>query len=137
MPAEKAQPPARWRARLPRPGFTLVELLVVIAIVGTLVGLLLPAVQAAREAARRMQCQNHLKQWSLGLANSETASRRYPTLATWNADPAASSSWSVQARLLPHLEESVIGAQVARQLSVDYSVATLADGGAVVGQQLR
>ncbi|MFM7250665.1 MAG: DUF1559 domain-containing protein [Planctomycetaceae bacterium] len=109
-------------------GFTLVELLVVIAIVGTLVGLLLPAVQAAREAARRMQCQNHLKQWSLGLANLETAARRYPNLATWNADPAASSSWSVQARLLPYLEESVIGADVARQLTVDYSVATLGDG---------
>ena len=121
----------RRRVRAARPhgaGFTLVELLVVIAIVGTLVGLLLPAVQAAREAARRMQCQNHLKQWSLGLTNLETAARRYPNLAIWNAAPAASSSWSAQARLLPYLEESVIGADVARQLSVDYSVATLADG---------
>ncbi|MFM7519643.1 MAG: DUF1559 domain-containing protein [Planctomycetota bacterium] len=82
----------------PRLGFTLVELLVVIAIIGTLVGLLLPAVQAAREAARRSQCGNNVRQISLALQNHHSARGALPTGRT-------ASGVSGQAFLLPYMEQ--------------------------------
>lgn len=87
-----------------RVGFTLVELLVVIAITGILIGLLLPAVQAAREAARRMQCSNKLRQIGLALHNHESALKRFPPLGDYNL-AGSLVYWSFHARLLPYCEQ--------------------------------
>jgi prepilin-type N-terminal cleavage/methylation domain-containing protein/prepilin-type processing-associated H-X9-DG protein len=90
--------------RTPRSGFSLVELLVVIAIIGVLVALLLPAVQAAREAARRSSCSNNLKQIGIALQNYHDTYKRFPSSACLPVG-AKGDDWSAQARLLPFLEE--------------------------------
>jgi prepilin-type N-terminal cleavage/methylation domain-containing protein len=95
-----------------RKGFTLVELLVVIAIIGILVGLLLPAVQAAREAARRMQCSNNLKQLGLAVHNYESSHKTMGRLATegmtsWGVD-SAWNGFSPHTGLLPYIEQGAL-----------------------------
>ena len=96
-----------------RRGFTLVELLVVIAIIGVLVALLLPAVQAAREAARRMSCQNNLKNIALGCLNYESAMGTLPpgTINSPQSGPDGRSS-GFTVSILPYVEQGSMSAQV-------------------------
>jgi len=90
-----------------RAAFTLVELLVVIAIIGVLVALLLPAVQSAREAARRIQCSNHLKQYGLGIQNYHDTFQVFPINATGtNGSALPRLTWQV--RILPYMEQSAV-----------------------------
>lgn len=117
----------------PRRAFTLVELLVVISIIGVLVGLLLPAVQAAREAARRMSCSNHLRQIGLASQNYHAAFNQFPSgyrsfstrdgsapsavqmdPVTWDAGP----GWGWSAALLPFAE----GTAVVENLRLDLPI---------------
>ena len=91
-------------------GFTLVELLVVITIIGILVALLLPAVQAAREAARRMQCGNNLKQIGLALLNYEQTCGTFPPGSLELPLPGYGISWL--GRVLPYCEQQNIYQQL-------------------------
>ena len=95
----------------PRRGFTLVELLVVIAIIGVLVALLLPAVQAAREAARRMQCGNNLKQLGLAVHNYEGTFKVFPP-QMMNVDTNNDRRWGWGAVTLPYIEQNSLFEQL-------------------------
>ncbi len=94
-----------------RNGFTLVELLVVIAIIGILVGLLLPAVQAAREAARRMQCTNNLKQIGLGVLNFESTYKRLPNAGQCGSTGSTTTVYMIHStatQILPYIEQIAV-----------------------------
>ncbi|MGN6543718.1 MAG: DUF1559 family PulG-like putative transporter [Aureliella sp.] len=123
-------------ARLRRAGrasaFTLVELLVVIAIIGILVGLLLPAVQAAREAARRMSCTNNLKQLGLAIHNFESTNKTLPPGGVWTSKY---KRGSIFVYLLPYMEQSSLYNQF------DLSKANIdgmmkADGSGPIGEEI-
>jgi prepilin-type N-terminal cleavage/methylation domain-containing protein len=108
---------------VPRGGFSLIELLVVIAIIGVLVALTLPAVQSAREVARRTQCQNNLKQQGLALNNYVTLSEAYPIgyIAWPNPVGGAAPGWAWSAAILPQLEQGPIYDALNVKLPIDFA----------------
>ena len=111
-------------------GFTLVELLVVIAIIGILIAMLLPAVQMAREAARRTQCANQLKQMALAMQNYQSSQSVFPPsfciTPRQTSDTAPGGNWSAQARILPYLEQQSLYEFI--DFSLDYSSSVIPGG---------
>jgi prepilin-type N-terminal cleavage/methylation domain-containing protein len=110
-----------WHGRR-RFAFTLIELLVVIAIIGVLVGLLLPAVQQAREAARRLSCANNVKQLVLAVHNFAAANGHFPPSMLHTPGTVFSGnngSWGVHGRVLPYIEEGVVASAVDLEMGWD------------------
>jgi prepilin-type N-terminal cleavage/methylation domain-containing protein/prepilin-type processing-associated H-X9-DG protein len=115
-----------------RTAFTLVELLVVIAIIGILVALLLPAIQAAREAARRTQCQNNLKNIGLACLNYESTKKELPRGSLLALEPTGGIRQSVSglawtALILPYIEESMVSEEAIDKLKIADGIQTVGD----------
>ena len=109
--------------------FTLVELLVVITIIGILIALLLPAVQAAREAARRLQCANNFKQATLALHNYHTAKGCFPPGEMWDLPAGRAYVWGWSAYILPYMEKQNLYDRI--DFAMDFSYWGSADNIAV------
>lgn len=112
--------------RRTRAAFTLIELLVVMAIIAILVALLLPAVQQAREAARRSQCKNNLKQLGLALYGYEVAHKIFPpgwiAVQDGAADPIGESGFGWGTLILPHLDQAALHARFDFRLPLDAAI---------------
>ena len=123
------------RQAFTRPAFTLVELLVVIAIIGVLVALLLPAVQAAREAARRTSCSSNLRQVGLALQNYHDTNQAFP-IGVSNDIPGAGNgadgNWTWPARILPFVEQTAI----YQTINVGIGVAPLPTANTVISNAI-
>ncbi len=130
MSARNERPPTP-SSRVWRRGFTLIELLVVIAIIGVLIALLLPAVQAAREAARRAQCANNLKQIGVALHNYHASVGSFPVGFLYPSGPVPATTspsqyrWSALAQLAPQLELT----NLHNALNFDFPLAYRPSGG--------
>lgn len=114
------------RAPALRLGFTLVELLVVITIIAALVSLLLPAVSSAREAARRIQCTNNIRQLAVGTLNYEAALHRLPpstNVDLTTSETGNNGSWGIHGRILPYLEENALYDRVDLERAWDHQAA--------------
>src|SRR5437879_165311 len=125
------RPDVRSTRRRRRRGFTLIELLVVIAIIAVLIALLLPAVQQAREAARRTQCKNNMKQYGLALANYHDVYNMFPIGGTGGCC-ARPPALGFQVRLLPYIDQAPLFNQINFS-AVDATAQILANGGQRVG----
>lgn len=110
------------RHRQVRSGFTLIELLVVIAIIAVLIALLLPAVQQAREAARRSQCKNNLKQIGLALHNYHDSINTFPYCSTYAINPAFKHTWVEM--ILPYIDNAPLYNQINFSLPNDATTPT-------------
>ncbi len=112
----------RKRGNATRLAFTLVELLVVIAIIGILIAMLLPAVQSVREAARRVECANNIRQLSLAVINYESAHMHFPSGWIGGKDLPTETGWGWTAQVLPFFEQNAIYNQISlTENLVDYA----------------